>query len=275
MAAALCISCGKLEIKNMLFPYAEDVNTRVAESLGWNDKAGVTILTVPEDDYRFYACTDIHIEDSRPENFAAMVQKEKADGQSAFYLVLGDLLFGKEHMEWVAETMSAAGNDPGFLIAGNHDIFYGGWSQWLDLFHSSTYYFFVKTPSAIDIYIMLDSANGTLGEKQLEWLEDVFTKQRPGCRHCIVCVHTNMFRTDASQLPSTNFTLEETYRLTALFSKNNVDTVLSGHDHFRDVSVYNRVTYITLDQIKDGTSNASYMIFDMGQCIDYQFVSCK
>ncbi|MCR5407977.1 MAG: metallophosphoesterase [Bacteroidales bacterium] len=275
LAAALCISCGKLEIKNMLFPYAEDVNTRVAESLGWNDKAGVTTLTVPEDDYRFYACTDIHIEDSRPENFAAMVQKEKADEKSAFYLVLGDLLFGKEHMEWVDETMSAVGNDPGFVIAGNHDIFYGGWSQWLDLFHSSTYYFFVQTPSANDIYIMLDSANGTLGEKQLAWLEGVFATRRPGCRHCIVGVHTNMFRTDASQLPSTNFTLEETYRLTALFSKNNVDTVLSGHDHFRDVSVYNGVTYITLDQIKDGTSNASYMIFDMGQCVDYQFVSCK
>ena len=114
-----------------------------------------------------------------------------------------------------------------------------------------------------------------MGEKQLAWLECVFATQRPGCRHCIVGVHTNMFRTDASQLPSTNFTLEETYRLTALFSKNNVDTVLSGHDHFRDVSVYNGVTYITLDQIKDGTSNASYMIFDMGQCVDYQFVPCK
>ena len=275
LAAALCFSCEKLEIKNMLFPYADDVNTRVAESLGWNDGAGVTTVTVPADAYRFYACSDIHIEDDRPANFQQMVQKEMADEKGAFYLVLGDLLFGKDHMEWVAETMNAAGNDPGFIIAGNHDIFYGGWEQWKDLFHSSTYYFFVQTPSAKDIYIMLDSANGTLGEKQLAWLEDVLGSQRPGCRHCIVCVHTNMFRTDISQFPSTNFTLEETYRLTALFSKNSVEFVLSGHDHFRDVSVYDGVTYITLDQIKDGTSNASYMTFDIGQNIDYQFVSCK
>ena len=275
LAAALCFSCGKLEIKNMLFPYADDVNTRVAESLGWNDGAGVTTVTVPADSYRFYACSDIHIEDDRPTNFQEMVQKEKADEKSSFYLVLGDLLFGKDHMEWVAETMNAAGNDPGFIIAGNHDIFYGGWEQWKELFHSSTYYFFVQTPSAKDIYIMLDSANGTLGEKQLAWLEDVLGNRRPGCRHCIVCVHTNMFRTDLSQLPSTNFTLEETYRLTALFSKNSVEFVLSGHDHFHDVSVYDGVTYITLDQIKDGTSNASYMTFDMGQNIDYQFVPCK
>lgn len=259
-------------MKYMLFPYAEDVNIRVAESLSWNEGAGVTTLTAPQDSYRFYACSDIHIEDSRPENFRQMVDKEKADERSSFYLVLGDLLFGKDHMEWVAETMDAAGNHPGFIIAGNHDIFYGGWEQWKDLFHSSTYYYFVQTPSFKDIYIMLDSANGTLGEKQLEWLEDVLEKKRPGCRHCIVGVHTNMFRTDLSQFPSTNFTLEETYTLTSLFSKNSVNLVLSGHDHFRDVTSYKGVTYITLDQIKDGTSNASHMIFDIGQVIDYQFV---
>ncbi len=272
LAAALCFSCGKLEMKNMLFPYAEDVNTRVAESLGWNEGAGVTTLTAPQDSYRFYACSDIHIEDSRPVNFQQMVDKDRADELSAFYLVLGDLLFGKDHMEWVAEIMGAAGNHPGFVIAGNHDIFYGGWEQWKDLFHSSTYYFYVQTPSSKDIFIMLDSANGTLGEKQLEWLKDVLEKQRPGCRHCIVCVHTNMFRTDLTQFPSTNFTLEETYTLTSLFSKNSVDAVLSGHDHFRDVTSYKDVTYITLDQIKDGTSNASHMIFDVGQVVDYQFV---
>jgi len=275
LASALCFSCGKLEIKNMLFPYAEDVNTRVAESLGWNDGAGVTTLTVPQDSYRFYACSDIHIEDSRPANFSSMLEKERADEKSAFYLVLGDLLFGKDHMEWVAETMGAAGNHPGFIIAGNHDIFYGGWKQWKDLFHSSTYYFFVQTPAFKDIFIMLDSANGTLGEKQLAWLKDVLENQRPGCRHCIVGVHTNMFRTDISQFPSTNFTLEETYILTALFSKNSVDMVLSGHDHFRDVTNYKGVTYITHDQIKDGTSNASYTVFDIGQSVDYQFVPFK
>lgn len=275
LAAAICLSCGKLELVNMFFPFAEDVNNRVAESLEWNSGAGVTTLNVPEDTYRFYACSDIHIEDTRPANFASMVEKENADEKAAFYLVLGDLLFGKEHMEWVSEIMEAPGNDPGFIIAGNHDIFYGGWEQWKDLFHSSTYYFFVQTPSAKDIYVMLDSANGTLGEKQLAWLRDVLENQRPGCRHCFVCVHTHFFRTDASQLPSTNFTMEETYTLTSLFSKSAVNHVLGGHDHFRDVNTYDGVTYITLDQIKDGTDSASYMVFDTGQNIDYQFITVQ
>lgn len=269
------VSCGKLDLVNMFLPLSTDVNKRVEQSLEWNKGAGVTTLSVPEDTYRFYACSDIHLEETRPANFSSMIEKEKADEKAAFYLVLGDLLFGKDHMEWVSEIMDAPGNDPGFIIAGNHDIFYGGWEQWKDLFHSSTYYFFVQTPSAKDIYIMLDSANGTLGEKQLDWLRDVLENQRPGCRHCFVCVHTNFFRTDASQLPSTNFTLEETYTLTSLFSKSSVDFVLGGHDHFRDVSTYDGVTYITLDQIKDGTDNASYMVFDTGQNIDYQFITVQ
>lgn len=269
------ISCGKLDLVNMFLPLSTDVNKRVEQSLEWNKGAGVTTLSVPEDTYRFYACSDVHLEETRPANFSSMIEKEKADEKAAFYLVLGDLLFGKDHMEWVSEIMDAPGNDPGFIIAGNHDIFYGGWEQWKDLFHSSTYYFFVQTPSAKDIYVMLDSANGTLGEKQLAWLKDVLENQRPGCRHCFVCVHTNFFRTDASQLPSTNFTLEETYTLTSLFSKSSVDFVLGGHDHFRDVSTYDGVTYITLDQIKDGTDNASYMVFDTGQNIDYQFITVQ
>lgn len=271
LAAALACSCGKLEIVNMLFPYAQEVNERVEESLAWNAGAGVTTLTVPVDSYRFYACSDIHIEENSPANFQAMVQKERADEGSFFYMVLGDLLFWKEHMEWVADVMSDPENHPGFIIAGNHDIFYGGWEQWKELFGSSTYYFFVQTPSFKDIYIMLDSANGTLGEKQLSWLKDVLDNDRSGCRHCIVGVHTNMFRTDLSQLPSTNFTLEETYALTSLFSKTGVDLVLSGHDHFRDVTVFDGVTYITLDQIKDGTANASYLTVDAGDEVEFDF----
>ena len=271
LAAALACSCGKLEIANMLFPYAQDVNERVEESLALNSGIGVTTLTVPSDSYRFYACSDIHIQENRPANFQAMVQKERADEGSFFYLLLGDVLFGKEHMEWVADIMNAPENHPGFIIAGNHDIFYGGWEQWKVLFGSSTYYFFVQTPSARDIFIMLDSANGTLGEKQLEWLRDVLDKDRAGCRHCIVGVHTNMFRTDLSQFPSTNFTLEETYTLTSLFSKAGVDIVLSGHDHVRDVTPYDGVTYITLDQIKDGTSNASYLTVDVDDGVEFDF----
>ena len=273
--AALALSCGKLDVVNMLLPLATNVNDRVAESLAWNASAGVRTLTVPADDYRWYACSDVHIEDSKPANFLAVVQAEKADEGAYFYQLLGDLLFGTEHMDWVTDFVDDPGNDPGFVIIGNHDLFFDNWDAWKASFHSSTYYFFVQTPGFRDIYIMLDSANGTLGEKQTAWLEDVLSKQRPGCRHCFVSVHTNIFRTDTSQFPSTNFTLEETYYLLDLMSRSSVDMMIAGHDHVRDVTTYNGVTYITLDAIKDGFADASYLTVNVGQTIDYQFISVK
>ena len=276
LLCALALSCGKLDIKNMLLPLAKDVNKRVEESLAWNASAGVTTLMVTADDYRWYACSDVHIENSRPANLLTMVQAEKADDGAYFYQLLGDLIFGPEHMDWVTEIVDNPENDPGFVIIGNHDLFFDGWDAWKAAFHSSTYYYFVQTPGGFrDIYIMLDSANGTLGEKQTAWLEDVLSKQRPGCRHCFVSVHTNIFRSDLTQFPSTNFTLEETYYLLDLMSRSNVDMMIAGHDHFRDVAFYNGVTYITLDQIKDGTANASYMTVDVGQTVEYQFVSVE
>ena len=275
LLSALALACGKLDVVNMFLPLAKDVNKRVEESLAWNASAGVRTLTVPADDYRWYVCSDIHIEDSKPANFLAMVQAEKADEGAYFYQLLGDLIFGTEHMEWVTEIVDNTAYDPGFVIIGNHDLFFDGWDAWKAAFHTSTYYFFVQTPGFRDIYIMLDSANGTLGETQTAWLEEVLSRQRPGCRHCFVSVHTNILRTDTSQFPSTNFTLEETYYLLDLMSHSSVDMMVAGHDHFRDVSFYNGVTYITLDTIQDSFSNASYMKVNVGQTVDYQFVSAK
>ena len=266
------VSCGKLDMANMFLPLAEDANTRVLESMAWNKSAGVTTLSVPSDSYRWYVCADIHVDDTKPARFQRMVDAERTDSESFFYQVLGDMLFGTEHLDLVSDIVYAPGNDPCFVLAGNHDIYFGGWDAWKAVFHSSTYYYYVQTPAYRDLYIMLDSANGTLGEVQLSWLDSVLENQRPGCRHCIVSVHTNILRTDASQFPSTNFTMEETYRLLDAMSSAGVEMMIAGHDHERDVTRYNGVTYITLDAIGERFPTASYMVVNMGQSIDYQFV---
>ncbi|MBO4340049.1 MAG: metallophosphoesterase [Bacteroidales bacterium] len=272
LIALSALSCGKLEMVNMFLPLSGDVNSRVEESLAWNESAGVTTLTVTKDPYRWYVCSDIHIDTAPPARFAEMVAREKADEDAFFYQMLGDILFGKDHLDWVSGIMLDPANDPGFAIVGNHDLYFDGWDAWRAVFHSSTYYYFVQTPVARDLYLMLDSANGTLGERQLEWLEDVLERERPGCRHCFVSVHTNILRTDASQLPSTNFTLEETYRILDIMTRGKVDLMLAGHDHVRDVSRFGEVSYITLDSIKDGADNASYLTLDTGESVSYEFV---
>ena len=52
------------------------------------------------------------------------------------------------------------------VVAGNHDICFSQWPQYIETFKTSTYYFIVATPNGQrDLYIMFDSADGTVGKK--------------------------------------------------------------------------------------------------------------
>lgn len=272
LLAVIAVSaCNKLDLKNFFFPLSTDVNTRVQESLEWTRAHYPITVEAPSEEYRFYVCSDIHVEENRPERFLSMVKTEAADPKSLFYQMLGDMLFGRDHMDYVSDIVNNPSYGPGFVIAGNHDLFYGNWPAWREAFHTSTYYYFVSTPSSKDLFIMLDSANGTLGEIQKQWLEDLLSKEREGCRHCFVSVHTNILKTDSTQFPSTNFTLDETWFLLDLMTRNRVDVMFAGHDHYRDDTAFNGVRYITLDDIKDNTSHASYVTVDVGDGVSIEY----
>ena len=277
MATLLTASCDKLDVSGMFIRKVTDVRIRVQQSLEYNEQNGCPSVSVPQDDYRFYVCADIHAE-SYPVRFAEMVRRENADTLSNFYLVLGDIVWTRENMSHYPEIMplepgTHIGEDPGYAIVGNHDLFYNNWENWRNMFHSSTYYITVNTPNYKDLIIMLDSGSGTLGDSQMNWLKSVLKDIRPGCRHCVVCLHNNLFRTDHSQLPSSNLPLEETYALMRLFSDNNVGLVLQGHDHYRSIVDFENVLYIVLDDLKDKSSNASFITVDVTSSIGYNFVS--
>ena len=48
--------------------------------------------------------------------------------------------------------------------------------------------------------------------------------------------------------------------------------MVAGHDHERDIAFFNGTTYVTLDNLKDYSLDASYMIVDVGESIGYNFV---
>ena len=275
-ATILMASCEKLDVAGMFFYKVTDVRFRVDSSLAYNDRHGYPIVSTPKDDYHFYVCADIHAE-AYPVRFAEMVRRENADTLSYFYLVLGDLVWTQENLSHFPEIMPLEpgthdGDDPGFVIVGNHDLFYNNWNTWRNMFHTSTYYITVNTPNYQDLIIMLDSGSGTLGDNQMKWLKSILKDMRPNYRHCIICMHHNIFRTDHSQLPSSNLPLEETYALMRLFSDNNVEFVLAGHDHYRSIVDFEDVLYVTLDDLKDNTSHASYMIIEVSTTLGYKFV---
>ena len=146
---------------------------------------------------------------------------------------------------------------PFYPVVGNHDITRNGWALWSNIFHSSFYEVDIvilgenQEVAAVDHLIFLDSASGTLGQKQIELIEQgvLDGKYADGSsiyRNTFVFSHTNIFRPQFNEMAST-FTREETFFLLDRFEKWNVTAVFCGHVHTWDERDYNGVHYLTLD----------------------------
>ena len=61
--------------------------------------------------------------------------------------------------------------------------------------------------------------------------------------------------------------------MTSLLTDAGVDYYLCGHDHSREVTGYGNVKYITVDSSTDAEPNPFYMVMEMGQHVNYEFIS--
>ncbi len=150
---------------------------------------------------------------------------------------------------------------PFFPVVGNHDITHNGWALWSNIFHSSFYEFPVHIinssgeTEAIDRFIFLDTASGTLGQEQVDLIEEgvLDGDDKNKYRHTFVFSHTNIFRPSAWQFAST-FPREETFFLLNQFKKWNTSIVFCGHVHAWDEREFEGVTYLTLDSMSEENS---------------------
>ena len=139
----------------------------------------------------------------------------------------------------------------------------------------SVYWFEVSYGSGKDLFITLDSASGTLGRKQMEWLKELLAIRRSDYRHCVVFTHTNIFYTDNSQTGSGNMAMEETCVLTDLLARHNVTLCLQGHDHSREDLTFGGVRYTIVGTIRDEVDNPEYLIIrlsDSGVEYSWQYL---
>ena len=260
-------ACGDADVTGLIAGTSEGVEKRAEYSLSWNEANGFQTIISSQDDYQLCIVGDTHFGTS--ENFAKV--EAVAENSTLAIVVVGDISTGKKDDYQKAAELFANSTSKIIPVIGNHDLYFGGWQYFKEYFGSSMYYFEVQTPAAKDLHICLDSGNGTLGKTQTNWLKDVFSTKRANYRHCFVYSHTNMYRSNWSQSPSSNMPLEETYRLMDLFSKNRVNAVIMAHDHSREEIVFNKVQYITLDALLDGAKNASYVIMTVDKGFAYQF----
>ena len=260
------------------------VSTRFEQSMAYNDSVGVPAVVVPSADYRVYVCTDSHI-DSIPTNLTAFVQAAAADTLCPLALHLGDLVNAQGHIPY-AVSLLPPNRSPltTFLALGNHDIYFNQWDEWRSYFGTSVYWFYTMLPDStvLDRFICLDSAEGTIGTAQLQWLRELLTEngsqpstlnaQHSSFRHTIVFTHTHFFRRDHSQEHTSNYAIEETYELTSLLEQGGVDMYWCGHDHSREITDYAGFTSIVVDAIEDHYPPAFYMVATLSDQINYHFI---
>jgi predicted phosphodiesterase len=278
-------ACGpdsRLDMVGMFAGSSPTIDKRFEQSMEYNQQTGFATIQALTDDYRVYVCTDTHIHKTRT-RWEYFIDAYRADILCPVALHLGDIIDATTDLAYVEEALSPhplsailpTKSDTLMAVCGNHDIYFKQWEQYIATFKTSSYYFVVKTPTnKKDLFIVFDSADGTVGKKQLEWLRETLAWAKlQGFRHIVACTHTNFFKRDNSQGHSSNFTQEETYALLNLFTSHGVDMLWTGHDHSREITQVKGMTSISVDSMKDDDKEPFYMLVTMGEKIDYEFVS--
>ena len=278
-------ACGpdtRLDMVGMFAGTSPTIDKRFEQSMEYNQQAGYATIQALTDNYHVYVCTDTHIHKTR-NRWGYFIEAYRADVLCPVAMHLGDLIDATTDFEYIEEalvphpmaTMLPTKTDTLMAVCGNHDIYFKQWAQYIKTFKTSSYYFVVKTPSGKkDLFIVYDSADGTVGKKQLDWLlETLEWSEKQDFRHIVACTHTNFFKRDHSQGHSSNFTQEETYTLLNLFTSHGVDMIWTGHDHCREITQVKNMISISVDSMKDEDKEPYYMMVIMGEKIDYEFVA--
>jgi len=249
------------------------VDVRFAQSMTYNNDKGEMHLDMGSDDYMVYVCTDSHVTRNTHVNLDYFIDTYNAETAPKIAIHLGDLIDAQKNFPCADSVLSLA-NGPLFITPGNHDVYFQQWSIYRSYFHTGTYWFDTNNGSKkLDLFICLDTADGTLGTKQMQWLRDLLEKKsKEGYRRIIVYTHTHFWKLDDSQGHTSNFSLEETYELAALLGQYHVDYVWSGHQHARQSVFFRGVNYLVLDATKDSEKGQSYMTVQMGDHAIYHYI---
>ena len=265
-----------LDMKGMFSPNGETVNARYEQSMRYNDWRGPIRLDMHSDDYTVYVCTDSHITKNTHEKLDFFMERYREAASPKLAIHLGDLIDAQKNFACADSIVHFAGQtaaDTLFQTLGNHDIYFKQWPIYCSYFKTSMYWF--ETTNAdkkLDLFICIDTAEGSMGTEQMKWLKDLLAhKSTEGYRRIIVYTHTHFWKLDDSQGHTSNFSLEETYELAALLAKYHVDFVWSGHQHARQSVVYKKVNYLVLDSSKDEETGTAFMVVNMGESAVYHY----
>jgi 3',5'-cyclic AMP phosphodiesterase CpdA len=189
--------------------------------------------------FQFAVMGDSHIGNPGGEVFKLALARAKSDGVQ-LVLVAGDVSDNGDLGQYRQfKTLLAQQNMPYAAALGNHDIFFDGWKNFKLELGKSAYTFDVDSTH----FVVLDTANGVIGEEQLTWLENDLKNHA----NDVVFIMThfppwNGYFSSIFKLSSD----EEAAILKDMMYRYNVDAVFSGHYHgFRQIRIGNTEFFVT------------------------------
>ena len=260
------MSCERYNLLHAFVPAGDVVETRFEQSMAMTDDKPHMEFTAGSG-YRFYVTSDTHV-NKTAHNLTTFIETLRNDNSVIFGALLGDCIDANgsfplfaQAVEYNAATQRY--NHPLMIVLGNHDTYFGAWDEFKKWVGPSVYYSVVSHDSGADLYIILDTATGTLGVKQMRWLKALLSQHRAEYRHCFVLTHSNFFNTDGSQGITGSMPLDETMQLMELFSRNRIQVVLQGHDHHYEDLYMEGVRYTVLPTIKDAADEPQYLVIQV------------
>jgi hypothetical protein len=189
--------------------------------------------------YTFAVVGDLHIQRGDTARFRRILTAASAEGD-AFGVFLGDLVDNGLESDFAAYARALA--DTGwsakaFSVIGNHDIFGDGWTYYKQTNGPSHYTFQIGNAK----FIALDTADGSLGAEQAEWLKTELSKPNPG-----LLFLASHYMPDVPGI-STYLRLAdevEAARLMALATRSGVRAWFGAHYHSYVVGSIEGVDYV-------------------------------
>lgn len=176
--------------------------------------------------FKFAMVGDLHVGGTDTARLERILDRAQAEGDE-FIVLLGDIVDKGEAVSFSA--VQQAIQNKGFHqkvipLLGNHDVFDEGWRFYKSQWGSSHY----VVDAGNSRFIVLDTADGTLGKQQFQWLTDELSKARP--QHTFLLSHyMPVVPGQRTYLRLANQT--EAERLMKLASRSEVKGVFGGHYH--------------------------------------------
>jgi predicted phosphodiesterase len=202
-----------------------------------------------ETEFSFIVVADTHVyrgDASKPAALKKRLNQDKAQGaKDKFLIACGDISQRGDTEDLIAFREAFEPEFPVYTTLGNHDLYFDGWYNYREIFGKSCYTF--KAGSSVR-FVSFDSANGTLGRKQKNWLEGVLKNSTEPL--CFVYTHFELFSPNSTTIQQYT-DIEEAYYLIHLFKKTGVDYVFMGHSHDYYDKKINGTHYVNISDFTD------------------------